>query len=324
MNITDIIKLFESADDDYVTVMSLLPARIKSTFNSDINSLIKTNHMTLWSLYEFINRLLDPKHMPNLKKLSSVFTILEPYIIATLDTNFKKYSDNMYLHKLCRTLLKHGYMESSVVNLMNNNKDAVLQYIAKSISGYQDNKPNEQIDELLSYGIDWPELSQLKSKIYTPRIERILNQGPDRWGYPGEYEAVTYMLSKNLTLYDVPELRPQFDALKQQFLNRNIINLDAPQYAKNDIQTWYRTLIRAGFEWPELHQPISHDAKQLLDAKQVHIMQSMVNEINSNRFDVYAARRLLARVKNMRTLGVNWSELDFLADTLTDYIADNR
>ena len=316
MKIRDVV-LTESvgliSDQDWQKLLSLLPGRFKDKLGISANRSYSVGSVS--RLLSKIDTNIASFTLKWRDIMQQVVPLLVPYVLKEIDIDLTKQASQDGLDLSVVRLIAREFKQyiPELKKLLEQNRSIIV----KKLIEFAENNPvmlSMDLSTINQLGLDWPEL---KTDVYRAYEEHLVNKFDNSYNIKTLYRLLQELKEHGHSIKDFPRLAKLADDFKYQLLFFNDTHISNMIWAQ--VESYWinvKRLIAIGLDWPELTDPESYIRTIFNEQKENTVRQILHNLKQS------APEFPLKDIAALRSVGVDWPELDVMERSLNRDIAN--
>lgn len=301
------------SDQDWQKLLSILPGRLKDTLGISANRSYSAGSVS--GLLRNIELQYSSSKWQDLTQ--QIVPLLMPYVLREIDIDLTKQQSYQGLNLSNARLILREFKQyiPELKNLLEKHRSMIVEKLLE----FAENNPNMltlDLSIINQAGLDWPEL---KTAVYPAYEQYLLNKFDKSYNVKTLYRLLRELKEHRHSVKDFPRLLRVADGFKEQLLFHNDTEISDMIWAT--LASYMTNVDRfksMGLPWPELDKPDAY-ARSVLDSRKQDTVKRLLQDLKSA-----APEYLLKDIAALRTVGVDWPELDIIERSLKTDVANKR
>jgi hypothetical protein len=303
------------SDQDWQKLLSLLPGRLKDRLGISADRSYSVGSAS-WLLVKID---LDISSFTTKWRdiMQQIVPLLMPYVLKEIDIDLSKQQSYQGLNLSNTRLIAREFKQyiPELKNLLEKHRSMIVEKLLE----FAENNPSMLTMDLSiinQLGLDWPEL---KTDVYRAYEDHLLNKFDKSYNVKTLYRLLREIKEHGHTIKDFSRLLQVADSFKEQLLFYNDTQISDTIWAM--LESYMTNVDRfksIGLPWPELNEPDAY-ARSVLNSRKQDTVKRLLQDLKSS-----APEYPLKDIAALRSVGVDWPELDVIERSLKTDIANKR
>ncbi len=301
------------SDQDWQKLLSILPGRLKDTLGISANRSYSAGSVS--GLLRNIELQYSSSKWQDLTQ--QIVPLLMPYVLREIDIDLTKQQSYQGLNLSNARLILREFKQyiPELKNLLEKHRSMIVEKLLE----FAENNPNMltlDLSIINQAGLDWPEL---KTAVYPAYENHLLTKFDKSYNIKTLYRLFRELKEHRHSVKDFPRLLRVADGFKEQLLFHNDTEISDMIWAM--LASYMTNVDRfksMGLPWPELDEPDAY-ARSVLNSRKQDTVKRLLQDLKSS-----APEYPLKDIAALRTVGVDWPELDIIERSLKTDVANKR